>query len=179
MPQESKWDLDIFSRWIEQQLLQCNENHPDCNTNHDVLPILPTRVLDLGENPGKDSIRLYETNKSFGRYATLSHCWGLVGPLTTTRDTRPQRLQGIALNDLPNTFRDAVLVTRKLGIRYLWIDSLCILQGDKTDWETESGRMADVYSNAYINLAASSSRDSRGGLFKQGRRRYLEINRQD
>jgi len=84
MPQESKWDLDISSRWIEQQLLQCNENHPDCNTNHDVLPILPTRVLDLGENPGKDSIRLHETNKSFGRYATLSHCWGLVGPLTTT-----------------------------------------------------------------------------------------------
>ena len=179
MPQESKWDLDISSTWIEQQLLQCNENHPDCNTNHDVLPILPTRVLDLGENPGKDSIRLYETNKSFGRYATLSHCWGLVGPLTTTRDTRPQRLQGITLNDLPNTFRDAILVTRKLGIRYLWIDSLCILQGDKTDWETESGRMADVYSNAYINLAASSSRDSRGGLFKQGRRRYLEINRKD
>jgi Heterokaryon incompatibility protein (HET) len=179
MPQESKWDLDTSTRWIKQQLLHCDKNHPDCKSDHEEPSILPTRVLDLGENPRDTSIHLHQTNNSFGVYATLSHCWGLVQPLTTTQDTYPQRLEGIALTELPNTFRDAVLVTRKLGIRYLWIDSLCIIQGDKTDWEMESSRMAGVYSNAYVNLAASSSRDCRGGLFRDGRARYLEIRRED
>lgn len=179
MPQESKWTLDTSSRWIEQQLLHCSVNHPDCANDHEAPAILPTRVLDLGENSGNDSIHLHQTNNSYGRYATLSHCWGFVQPLTTARDTISQRLQGIELEDLPNTFKDAVLVTRKLGIRYLWIDSLCIIQGDQKDWEMESSRMADVYSNAYVNLAASSSRDNRGGLFREGRARYLEIKRED
>jgi hypothetical protein len=179
MPQESKWELDASSKWIKQQLLYCDENHPDCKSDHEEFPILPTRVLDLGEDLGNASIRLHETNNLIGVYATLSHCWGLVHPLTTTRDTYAQRMHGIAIEELPKTFRDAVLVARKLGIRYLWIDSLCIIQGDVTDWEIESSRMAGVYSNAYVNLAASSSRDSRGGLFREGRARYLEIKKED
>ncbi|PMD35012.1 HET-domain-containing protein [Hyaloscypha variabilis F] len=169
MPQETRWGLDTSSKWIKQQLLDCDENHPDCKSDQEKNPVLPTRVLDLGEDPENTSIHLRETNNLVGVYATLSHCWGLVHPLTTTRDTYDQRIQGIAIDELPKTFRDAVLVTRKLGIRYLWIDSLCIIQRDLTDWKIESSRMAGVYSNAYVNLAASGSRDSRGGLFREGR----------
>jgi hypothetical protein len=179
MPQETRWGLDTSNKWIKQQLLDCDENHPDCKSDHEKNPVLPTRVLDLGEDPENTSIRLRETNNLVGVYATLSHCWGLVHPLTTTRDTYDQRIQGIAIDELPKTFRDAVLVTRKLGIRYLWIDSLCIIQRDLTDWEIESSRMAGVYSNAYVNLAASGSRDSRGGLFREGRVRYLDVQKED
>lgn len=71
----------------------------------------------------------------------------------------------MGLNELPQTFRDAVTITRRLGLRYLWIDSLCICQDDIEDWARESGRMADVYSNAYVVIAANRSSDCTGGCF--------------
>ncbi|KAJ9654820.1 hypothetical protein H2198_006175 [Neophaeococcomyces mojaviensis] len=68
--------------------------------------------------------------------------------------------------DLPPTFRDAVSAVRRLGLRYLWIDSLCILQDSDEDWRREAGRMQNVYRNAYCNLAASGSHNVLGGLIK-------------
>ncbi|KAF5962278.1 hypothetical protein FBULB1_14341 [Fusarium bulbicola] len=67
--------------------------------------------------------------------------------------------------DLPKTFRDAVSLCRYLGIPYLWIDSLCIIQGDAEDWARESSRMLDVYSNAYLVIATNHANDSAGGCF--------------
>lgn len=98
---------------------------------------------------------------------TLSHCWGRTQFITTTRDTLKQRIAGIALTDLSKTFKDAVSLTRKLGIRYLWIDSLCIIQKDKEDWEREAGKMGAVYSQSFLNIAATSSAEGSGGLFKE------------
>ncbi|KAK1524235.1 uncharacterized protein CCOS01_09322 [Colletotrichum costaricense] len=69
------------------------------------------------------------------------------------------------MTSLSKTFQDAVLVTRRLGIKYIWIDSLCIIQDSKLDWETESVKMAEVYSNAYLTIAATQSRNGDGGLF--------------
>lgn len=69
------------------------------------------------------------------------------------------------LEEMPQTFRDAVRITRRLGLKYLWIDSLCICQDDPEDWAREAGRMADVYSNAYVVIAANRSADSTGGCF--------------
>lgn len=68
---------------------------------------------------------------------------------------------------MPQTFRDAVKITRRLGLKYLWIDSLCICQDDSEDWAREAGRMADVYSNAYVVIAANHSSDSTGGCFHE------------
>jgi hypothetical protein len=69
------------------------------------------------------------------------------------------------LGDLPRTLQDAIAMTRKLGVRYIWIDRLCICQDDVKDWERESSRMAAVYSNAYLTIAATGSSDAGGGLF--------------
>ncbi|KAF5586880.1 het domain protein [Fusarium subglutinans] len=74
-------------------------------------------------------------------------------------------MSGILVTDLPKTFRDAVLVSRYLGIPYLWIDSLCIIQGDTEDWAHESSRMLNVYSDAYVVIAANHASDSAGGCF--------------
>jgi len=98
---------------------------------------------------------------------TLSHCWGRTQFITTTRDTLRKRRAGIALSDLSETFKDAVSLTRKLKIRYLWIDSLCIIQGDNDDWEREAGKMGSVYSQSFLNIAATSSAAGSGGLFKE------------
>jgi hypothetical protein len=72
---------------------------------------------------------------------------------------------GIALDCSPNTYRDTIHTTRVLGIQYLWIDSLCIVQDSKKDWQKESLGLESVYSQSYCNIAATRSRDSRGGCF--------------
>ena len=74
---------------------------------------------------------------------------------------------GITVKSLPNTFRDAITVTRSLGVRYLWIDALCIVQDSEEDWMSEAGKMADIFKFGHLNLAASDSVDSNGGLFRQ------------
>ncbi|KAF7542018.1 hypothetical protein G7054_g23 [Neopestalotiopsis clavispora] len=61
---------------------------------------------------------------------------------------------------------DAIVVTRQLGFRYLWIDSLCIIQTSKQDWEQESRRMDSVYGNATVTLSAMASGASTEGILK-------------
>jgi hypothetical protein len=71
---------------------------------------------------------------------------------------------GLVWTALSQTFQDAITVTQELGLRYLWIDSICIIQDDSEDWETQAAQMATVYSNARVVLAATDAKDGRGGL---------------
>jgi len=81
--------------------------------------------------------------------------------------------QQITFDDSSKTFREAVSVTRRLGIPYLWIDSLCILQDedDRSDWESEAPKMSSVYNSATVTLSAASSTDTKGGLFPDEKER--------
>jgi len=127
---------------------------------------LPTRVLDLGPPGSSGSIRLYKTRNRKGRYVCLSHCWGTGhGLLKTTQDTLLVRKRGILESELPKTFLDAVIFTRMLRIRYLWIDSLCIIQDDNHDWQREASNMQSIYRHSYLTLAASKSGGPNEGLF--------------
>jgi hypothetical protein len=111
-------------------------------------------------------------------YLTLSHCWGgAEGVLKLTTATIPDFTKAIDIAALPKTFRHAIDATRRLGIRYLWIDSLCIIQDSSADWEAESARMHEVYSNATCNLAAHSGKNSHGGLFFRRRPEYSVFQR--
>jgi hypothetical protein len=87
--------------------------------------------------------------------------------MTLSGDSEPSFRAGIPLDELPATFRDAVSATRTLGLRYLWIDALCIIQGSATDWQREAPRMELVYGNSQVNLAATASTDPEGGLFRE------------
>ncbi|KAK8094944.1 HET-domain-containing protein [Apiospora hydei] len=86
------------------------------------------------------------------------------------------RLREISFDDLPRTFQDAVQITRELGMRYLWIDGLCIVQGDKHDWASEAERMGAVYENASLVIAASGSASAQKGCFITGTRDLCSIN---
>ncbi|KAH8751056.1 heterokaryon incompatibility protein-domain-containing protein [Diaporthe sp. PMI_573] len=141
--------------------------------------VFPTRLIDLGctlklgrfqlGNFSWAKIRLISPKEHLP-YIALSHCWGdlsadIKGTWITTRENLESRTKtGFHINILPATFRDAVTVTRKLGIRYLWIDSLCILQGDNDDWASEAGKMQDVFRGAYCTIAATSAQDSTKGF---------------
>ncbi|RSL87385.1 hypothetical protein CEP52_015537 [Fusarium oligoseptatum] len=164
--------------WVKMQLQTCLAAHLGCSANTDD-PLLPTRVLDVGTGDN-GTIKVVETKGLRAKYITLSHCWGGDPASMTaklTAHSRDQYLQDIPYEALPLTFRDAVTATRSLDIRYLWIDSLCIIQKDEEkdspqdkkihlkDWEHESGRMCSVYQNCYLTLAAVDSTDCTGGLF--------------
>ncbi|KAF3046912.1 hypothetical protein E8E12_007078 [Didymella heteroderae] len=126
---------------------------------------LPTRLIDVGFY--QDDVRLVES-ASFGdrgKYLALSHVWGKTKHFKTESINLDEHRTKILFDDLPKTFRDAVLVTRALGLRYLWIDSLCIIQDSPMDWEREASRMASVYMNAYATISAAASENSDGGLF--------------
>lgn len=126
---------------------------------------LPKRVIDVAPC-GYNSVRLMETNGELGVYFCLSHYWGASSrALTTTMGILEKRKQELAWNDLPATFQDASDFVRRLGKRYLWIDSLCILQDSRDDWEVQSKHMASIYQDAYLVLAATKSKDSAGGCY--------------
>lgn len=100
-------------------------------------------------------------------YLTLSHCWGKVQnpPYRTTPQNIGERLRiGIARNGLPPTFKDAIDVALRLRVPFLWIDSSCIIQGDKYDWAVECTKMADVYMNSFLNISATSASSSEDGV---------------
>ncbi|KAH0423560.1 hypothetical protein CcaCcLH18_12086 [Colletotrichum camelliae] len=101
------------------------------------------------------------------QYATLSYCWGLGPFLSLTKSTMSSFRQGVSVSDLPQTFRDAIHVAKQLGLSYIWIDALCIIQHDHEDWSIESSRMRSVYGNSYVNLAASSATNVHTGFFSK------------
>jgi hypothetical protein len=96
---------------------------------------------------------------------TLSHCWGKVRFLTLTTKNIAALQREIVLADLPATFQDAITFARYIGIEYLWIDSLCIIQDSNNDWQNESNLMDSVYSNGFCNIAATGASDASGGCF--------------
>lgn len=100
-------------------------------------------------------------------YAALSYCWGGHLPLRTTRLNVDKHRDAISWTALPRTFQDAISVTRKLSISYIWIDSLCIIQDDTEDWEQEAVLMANVYQYAIITLSAATAKNPTEGLFKE------------
>jgi len=146
----------MISNWIQT----CWKDH-QCGPTGD-MP-LPTRILEIGAR-GAVNLRLFISSGLHGRYVALSHCWGKRPTATTTNGNITERLKAINLGALPANFRDAVIITRELGYKYLWIDSLCIIQGDREDWITQSSLMGSVYHNCSVMLAASGSLDSYGGM---------------
>ncbi|KAK3305013.1 heterokaryon incompatibility protein-domain-containing protein [Chaetomium strumarium] len=158
-------------RWAKRMLEDCEAHHEICKASRMATgPWLPTRLVFLGK-PGHNprlveapEMRLEPSSLPL-RYTTLSHRWGKTHPLKLTMENRCQFSNGIPCQDIPKTFADAMEITRFLGLEYIWIDSLCIIQGDERDWERECARMADVYRHGYCNIAALEAADSHGGCF--------------
>jgi hypothetical protein len=110
-------------------------------------------------------VRLKESLDERADYACLSHCWGDAKALVTETATLYQYLDEIVWDQLPKTFQDAITFLRYLKIRYIWIDSLCIIQESEEDWLEHSGSMASIYSFAYITIAATRAANGSAGMF--------------
>ena len=123
-------------------------------------------ILSLG---GDKDFRIIHSNKTLpdGPYLTLSHRWGTAKFVKLEQSKLKEFEQGLKIADLPRTFRDAIVVTRRLGCKYLWIDSLCIIQDSPADWSHEAGLMGEVYANSLCNIAATGSITSDEGCFME------------
>lgn len=148
-------------------MLECLTNHPCCINTERPLPFLPSRVIDVGPSDGSNEPVLREPSSTRARYVALSHRGGNLGEAQLTTANRTARLQSIRFDELTRTMQHAVLVTRKLEVRFLWIDAMCIIQDSDSDWRTEASNMANIYQDALITLAAGTSSDHSDGMFTE------------
>lgn len=177
--------LNIHRRPLEKQSLseanvkrirgwldECDNKHENCQqgvwqySSLTTSP-LPTRLIDVGDlfhHPRMvitSSLRQLQAPGNIdARYIALSYCWGSPDDsrtlLRTTGESLTSRLESIPMDVMPQTFQDAVTTARALQIPYIWIDSLCIIQDDIHDWQMESSKMADIFSNAYLTVIAAA-----------------------
>ena len=151
----------------------CLKSHKDsCPSGRSSMP---TRVIDVA-SPSKDPFLLV-TDSEFHPWLALSHCWGRTVQFVTTTKNISDMKRAIPFQDMPLTFQDAVTVTRKLGYRYLWIDSLCIMQDSDTDWKSEAACMNRYYKNAVITISIDLAAGDHEGFLDYTREteQYVEI----
>ena len=155
------WEL--ANGWLSN----CSSYHTKCKPLMSVENYYPTRLIEVRANSSDGELQLYSTSDVSTKepYMTLSHCWGTSQFLRLTSSTLNRLQKGFNLAELPPTFQDAVMVTRALGIKFLWIDALCIIQDSNVDWQHEASLMSQVYSNSICNISALDAHDSTGGLF--------------
>ncbi|TIC94981.1 hypothetical protein CH35J_007881 [Colletotrichum higginsianum] len=172
------------SQFVKKRMDICMSQHEQCRVSFSGRDaerqpsVPPRRLLSVIPSKQEDSppdIRLLEIAKDSGlavQYAALSHCWGPPEkrPPCTLRGNLAEHKEGIPWLTLSQTFRDACGLCADLGIGYLWIDSLCIIQDDAADWETEASVMGLTYEQASLVIAASAAADSSQGLFGVRRR---------
>lgn len=183
------WGDGLTAEWavaLRAVIAECQSArglHNYCKPQ-DLAP-LPTRVLQItaaataaeaeasGEVGGSFAqVRLHITPKKgqgqLGRYAALSYCWGGPQEVRLTRDNLDLLQEGIphAENRLPQTLRDAVVATQLLGLEYLWVDALCIVQDDPADKAREIDRMCAIYENSTVTLVAATARSVRDGFLR-------------
>ncbi|RYP55213.1 hypothetical protein DL768_000207 [Monosporascus sp. mg162] len=177
---ETEWPEETTYRWsrstgshaalklLDKHLKRCLAEHRSCALDNR-MGFRPTRLLDLncfGDGDSMD-VCLVSGSAADSRYATLSYCWGLVNPYVLTLDNHDAFHERIRWSELPKTMRDAMVICRRLSVRYLWIDALCIIQGPDGDFQQEASRMQAVYSGSIFTIAAADSSDSHGGCFKE------------
>ncbi|KAE9375964.1 HET-domain-containing protein [Stipitochalara longipes BDJ] len=143
----------IITENIMEWLHKCSVHH-SCQIKSS--QPLPTRVIDVGTIDSQPKLHLSKPNEQ-GQYLALSYCWGGHQTSSTTSETLLENTKGLRIERLPKTIQDAIQVTQKLGIPYLWVDALCIIQDSPHDKAIEIESMGTIYKNATATIAAVSA----------------------
>jgi hypothetical protein len=154
-------NIKIVKDWMGS----CRDEHTVCARTRKSEP-LPKRVLDISD-ASQNSILLYESSGETVPYVTVSYCWGVAATLKTTRTRLEQHTKGISLAAFPETLRDAILFAQGLGFRYVWIDALCIIQGDDSDWTEQARQMTVIYHGGALNIAIADAPNSDSGAVRR------------
>ncbi|KAI1131181.1 heterokaryon incompatibility protein-domain-containing protein [Nemania abortiva] len=161
--------LAVASNWLRD----CSENHARCN------PLTesqnkPKRLIDIGDGSREPSLVDTETLPESIKWLSLSYCWGEEPSLKLTRDTIGMLRSGIAMDKLDRTIQDAIYVTRALGIPYIWIDALCIMQDPEgAEWREQASKMDEIYVGSTVTLVVASSKTVTEGFLKDRQPQYI------
>ncbi len=150
--------VDMASSWLSDCLASHECSKPDGNGSW-----APTRLVDTKATPPR--LVLSTALQHPVQWLTLSHCWGRTKQCRLLSSNMQDFFVSLPLDELSRTFHDALTITRRLGMRYIWIDSLCIIQDDSADWENEAAMMSKVYSLSQCTISASHAADGSGGCF--------------
>jgi hypothetical protein len=162
--------LQLAKYWLKT----CEQNHTECHHPVASPDEMPTRLIRIRKVEGEFQTHLvYRTvyledaggERSLVRYATLSHRWGTDDIFSLVGPNSEELYNNIPMPKLGKVFQDAIAATWALGLGYLWVDSLCILQDSLSEWAAESYRMGAIYKNATCNLAAASFENNDKGMF--------------
>ncbi|KAI8716822.1 hypothetical protein NCS52_00976600 [Fusarium sp. LHS14.1] len=174
---------EVGSACIKKWLKQCSK-HEACQPPKTAF--VPTRLLDVGNEVADDQRRLrIVLGKALDEkvsYTALSYCWGnspssrLSAEIArTVQANLAARLGHVSEETLSQTIRDAITVTRWLGIRYLWVDLLCIVQDDPLDWSKESQVMENIFHHASLTIAATSAVSITQGFLRRPRCQRIKL----
>jgi hypothetical protein len=146
--------FQLAKKWFQD----CKRSHPQCTQKPSRLP---SRIILIQDIPTQPALKLVKSTPEMeASYVALSYRWSVQSTLKLTSSNQLVLQQEIPWSAIPSTFHDTVAICRDLGFRYLWIDSLCILQDSSLDWELESSCMKDVYRNASLVIGASQPADT-------------------
>lgn len=141
------------------------QEHSTCEG--DLASELPSRVISIDNEDGTCRLHISLPGER-AKYIALSHCWGHPDTVPrTNQDSLELHKKEIPKEILSTTFKDAIAITKQLGLQYVWIDALCIVQDSKQDWAAEAAKMGQYYEGAYVNISVVSSRDGRGGCLTE------------
>ncbi|KAF8858358.1 HET-domain-containing protein [Acephala macrosclerotiorum] len=174
LPANSNRNIGLLYQWLHGCIN--NPEHSECmrsltgiHYDDSAGEILPSRVIHVGSLDGREPARLFITNGEKDMYTALSHRWGKGQKVKTLKTDLESFSRSLPMDELPLTFRDAIQVTRNLGIFYLWIDSLCIVQDNPEDWAKEATQMGSIFERATCTIAAidaiDDTTDEDRGLF--------------
>ncbi|KAH5594453.1 hypothetical protein HBI24_006400 [Parastagonospora nodorum] len=165
---------DVQIKLMRQWLAHCNTHH-ECQPGSDVR--MPFRLIDIRGQPGRygrlslDSLRIdCSIRRKDHRYAVLSHRWASTDLNVQSRLAKANHKRWqthFSCKSLPKRFQEAILIARGLGLQYIWIDSLCIIQDDCEDTEREISNMEAVFSNAYITISATCAIGHHTGFLRR------------
>ncbi|PMD45621.1 HET-domain-containing protein, partial [Hyaloscypha variabilis F] len=158
----SKENLQLACTWLNN----CLGKHEQCRPSFEDESWLPTRLIYVG-TLGTPAIRLVSTGSLSEkvRYAALSHRWGTNKEFVLTSTLLRTYEAEICPSNLSATLRDAFHATRSIGLQYLWVDCLCIVQDDQDDWLRESATMGQVYGLSTCTIAATLGGNGDDGCF--------------
>ncbi|KAI2608030.1 heterokaryon incompatibility protein-domain-containing protein [Hypoxylon sp. NC1633] len=165
----SKTDSMETCAFLAQQIERCQGEHGLCRALSNSW--YPTRLLEIPPLGNALAFRLIETaeqdlqTSAPATYAILSHCWGGKLPLRLLSHNQHTYKTSIAVISTPRLYLDAAKVVFDLGLRYIWKDSLCIIQDSVQDWRQESALMGQIYQNSVFNIEAVSANDCSVSLF--------------
>jgi hypothetical protein len=157
-------DPEIWVGTGKAWISQCTTNHKYCQPP--VKGPFPSRIVEILDD---ENVRVVSgANQPHDFYISLSYCWGGPQEFALTTDTMRDKKARFNVSCLPNTLKDAISIAGKLGIKYVWIDSLCIIQDLAEDKQRELPRMAEYYKNSYLTICASTGRCTTPFLVSDG-----------